>query len=335
VPSRSRKRSTSKYVTPFDVSLASSYLRGVKSIARDSYGVASLIRFKNHEGIRSIRDVKYHVFSHHEDEFLDYSGEGILSEEEFTKAFSGQLKLGNPSESMLTLALYDFAGVDNPGELLQLKPDSSHVWDMLYFYLEDHSLFPLRGAMIPPGMKFVDGKIEPEEHIAISLDDLLDPSEHEGNASRFLDSVIEYTYNGGHLIGVFWDKEDCPPAKAFFRKYDGENLSLILAEYVTGALSYNLLVENMDNCIHEEEKFHVIMQSIVDIADMDCDIEVRGWEVIGDSIKSLNEDELKNLIEGKYSSSFTERNFIFCDSWDYPVSRIDSYTLTLERNLEF
>lgn len=333
MPCRDRKRSTSKYVTAFDVQVAKSYLRGMKSLGSNDYGIAMLIRFNEKNGIKSIRDVNYHVFSCSDGLVRDFDGEGIISEDEFARKFALQLKLSNPSEALINVGFYDMDSVDDPDDLLQMRPDSSYSWNMIHFYVGQQTLFPVKQPILPPGIYFVDGKIMQDANLLASPEENETDPEHFGASGRLLESIVEYTHPGGHLLGAFWeeDTEQCSPAELFVMKKPEGSLTLVFPQYMTGTMKYNMMLENMEHCIDEERKFHVIMQSIIDVSDMDCDIEVRAWEVKGSSVTALDDHSLKSLIDTKYSAFFVNRNFIFCDSWDYPVSRIDPYSLTLEQ----
>lgn len=329
MPSRSNKRISGKYRTQFDIDRAAAMLKGIMVLAKNAYGVVSIIRI-NDTGIPyGIHDVKHLLFSEQDGNFgcYDVDDEHYLTFDAFAKIFSSRMTFQDKFEVIVSLDLYDFEADTPIIDLLERGKKVNYSWFIESFLLLP-ATFVVPGIIIPPRFEFEGEELvetDRDEAPLSSLEDMMAGRSGNG-ADNFIYSLLEYSYLGGHSFTALWEKEDgstYSDSAVFIKGKD--DIGLVLLDDITGALEYQLLIDNIQDRMDSGEHTFIIMNSVgqLETDGQKALTEVRGWELKGRTIHSLDERRLEELVTGKIPERFDSKRMNFCDSWDYPVTRHD------------
>lgn len=325
MPSFATRRIFGKYITPYDIELATSFVKGLIATAHGGSGIISLIRIDTENEAQYISDDKKLAFCF-EGDAVHSLGKAGMPVDDFIKLFARRMKITADSENLVHLNIRGKAEINEETKVVTLgEPIAERIWMMEEFAGADVAIS--KGAVrLPPGARF-DG----DNFVFDNDDNLVDsihlPHNHNVN---FIMSISEYSYEGFHSLTAVWNN----PEKPFFQEMhfgkEGKVSEYTFDSMTPDAIEYEIFTENLDVKLSKNEPFHLFLESIAKDNLLEEDeleekkssqkSEIRGWEITGEDIRSLNEVELQFLVENDYKEVYTEANFIYCDSWDYPVT---------------
>lgn len=334
---RLSKRLLSDFITPFDVKTAGSIIHSMDFALTEGYAVLSVITFGNENYFNIIKSHKRHIFSIKNQEIYEYSVDGnsdVLNDEGFSKFLAKKLKCPkNDEEVVLVLNVYnETIDDDKPLEWPTINriPDGIYTWKIEDFLgLSAESLYSKSASSFPPGISLdEEGEIvndfenDDDYHINLVL-----PKAASNDADMLLSDIMEYCYDGKHMLSILWDEDvkNCERFDNLMNKKDGK-LTLVLGDLMEDAITRNMMIQNMDYKMDTNGKFNLILMSTSTPEDIDgAKVEVRGWDINGKDVRSLDDQEVKSFVSKRYGSEITEQeNIIFCDSWDYPVTKVST-----------
>lgn len=330
---RLSKRLDSKYCTAFDLNEAKAFVRGIMYLANEAYGVLSIIRIDEYSDIKAVKETKHLLFAEKEEAgecaFVCYGTEDghFMEFDAFASAFARRLRVSEKYSVIISLDLYDYEEDTPVDELLARGKKEHYSW-----YAEEFLMLPTdftkSSVLFPPGCSFIeDHLVQNEDHQGALRDYQSDLGDVVNEADGFVDSLLEYSYQGAHAFTALWQKEDNEwfASSVFFAK-SPEGIGLILPDDTLGSLEYHLMVENIEHRMLNGEKTYLLLNSVVTDSVHDGvsnPSELRGWELKGKTIHSLDDRTLEALVTVDAKDIFEIKNLIFCDSWDYPVTRHD------------
>lgn len=330
---RLAKRLDSKYCTAFDLNEAKALVRGIMYLAENSYGVISLICIDEYSDIKVVKDTKHLLFAEKEEDgepaFVCYGTEDgrFMDFDAFAAAFARRLRFSEKYSIIISLDLYDYEE-DTPVEELLTRGKKEHFSWYAEEFLIRPADFTKSSVLFPPGCSFVEDRlVQNADHEGALRDYQAVSGDVINEADGFVDSLLEYSYQGAHAFTALWEKEDGDwfASSVFFAK-SPEGIGLILPDDTLGSLEYHLMTDNVERRMMKGEKTYLLLNSVVTDGVRDAvknPSELRGWELKGRTIHSLDERALENLVTVDAKDVFDIKNLVFCDSWDYPVTRHD------------
>lgn len=330
---RLSKRLDSKYCTAFDLNEAKAFIRGIMYLADEAYGVISIISIDEYSDIKVVKEAKHLLFTEKEEDgeraFVCYETEDghFLAFDSFATAFARRLRFSEKHSIIISLDLYDYEEDTPVDELLARGKNEHYSW-----YAEEFLMLPAdftkSSVLFPPGCSFVEGRLaQNEDHQGALRDYQSDLGDVANEADEFVDSLLEYSYQGAHAFTALWKKEtgDWFASSVFFAKTP-DGVGLILRDDTLGSLEYHLMAENIERRMVNGDKTYLLLNSVVTDGvhgGVRNPSELRGWELKGKTIHSLDDRSLETLVTVDAEDVFDIKNLIFCDSWDYPVTRHD------------
>lgn len=343
---RFSKRDYSSYVTPFDVKMAGTILDSMQFAVTEGYGVLSTVTFVNDNEFTTIKDHKRYIFSVEENIVFNFAVDenpSILDHDEYSKFLAKKLKSPTvPVQVVLVLSVYKGKVDDNQElkwETINRIPDDIYTWKIEDFIIwTPNSPFPASCAAFPPGIFLSeDGEIinenedDDDEYVNFIL-----PKIESNNADDLLSSIIEYCYDGRHMLSILWDDK-----VGSYERFDTEiakkngNMTLAVSDVLEDAITRNMMIKNMNYQMDTDGKFHLLLMSTtVTEGNSEVDkVEARGWKIEGNDILSMDDKELNSFVAKRYPKEVAEReDIIFCDSWDFPVTRVSEGTKAFMRS---
>lgn len=340
MPKRLNKSDYSKYVTKFDVDMAKSILHGMSFAVDEGYGVVSMISLAEKDDFYSISDDKRYLFSCYDNKFTNFGFEGalpFLNVDEFGLLLAKKLRRSTFTEEIFIVLNVFNESVDESSEVtwetINRLPDATYTWQIEeFFLLAADAPFPSKCFVFPPGIEKEGEEIvnqyESEgtefPEILVRDDDTLTQSE------ELISAIIEYTHEGEHLLRILWDNplEGQETGLIRFSKEDKVS-AMHVNDVMLDLVKRNLTLVNMNSRMDKGGKFQVqLISHVTNESDEVKDVEIRGWEVEGGNIFSMNESRIEECVNALPLEIHGDAKRIYCDSWDYPVSRIDMEKMT-------
>lgn len=340
LPKRITKTDYSKYITQFDIDMAKSIIHGMSLVVDQGYGVISMISLKEKDGFSFSTGDHRHMFSCFGDKMMNFAVEGespFLNVDQFGKLLAKKLRRANFEEEIYIVLNVFNENIDESSEVswaaINRVPDITHTWHIEeFFYLAAHAPFPAKAFVLPPGFSYVGDEVvkEYEDEVIDFPETIVREDETMTQSEELLSSIIGYTHDGQHALRIVWDN----PMKgheSYSINFSKENNHAFMNvnDVMYDLLNRNLTLANMNHRMDNDGKFQIhLISSATSENEEVKEVEIRGWQVTGGNILSMDESKMEESVKANPLNFHKDAKTIYCDSWDYPISRVEVEDIT-------